>query len=34
MSPPLTGLSNFRTEPSGREILIMATTWVEDVEHG
>src|SRR5882724_5339158 len=33
MSAPLTGLSNFRTEPSGKEILIMATTW-EESEHG
>src|SRR5258708_33182379 len=33
MSAPLTGLSNLRTEPSGKEILIMATTW-EESEHG
>src|SRR6188508_1951684 len=34
ISAPLTGLSNFRTEPSGNEMLIMATTWKEDFEHG
>src|SRR5436190_20522046 len=33
MSAPLTGLSNVRTDPSGREMLIMATTWKEDFEH-
>src|SRR5881275_1026276 len=33
ISAPLTGLSNFRTEPSGKEILIMATAR-EESEHG
>src|SRR5262245_28027193 len=33
MSAPLTGLSNDRTEPSGKEILIIAITVEEDSEH-
>src|SRR5262245_8953567 len=34
ISAPLTGLSNDRTEPSGKEMLIMATTEWENFEHG
>jgi hypothetical protein len=33
MSAPLTGLSNLRTDPSGREMLITVTTWKEEFEH-
>jgi hypothetical protein len=33
ISAPLTGLSKDRTEPSGKEILIMAITVEEDSEH-
>src|SRR5713101_3079226 len=34
MSAPLTGFSNDRTDPSGKEMLIMVATTQEDAEHG
>src|SRR5215813_1736268 len=34
ISAPLTGFSNDRTDPSGKEMLIMVTTSLEDSEQG